>query len=114
MKRDGGDALSGATYGLTSSLNGVTGIAGSVAGTAESTTSGAVGTVEKGVAGALPGKFPWVILTTKTHIMTLTIFCIAKRQLGGLGTVVGASLTNDLSMLSGSMYILSYYALEYR
>ncbi|KAJ5093388.1 hypothetical protein N7456_009249 [Penicillium angulare] len=83
VKRDDGDALSGAVYGATSSLNGVTGIAGSVAGTAESTTSGAVGTVEQGLANALP----------------------AKRQLGGLGglgTVVDASLTNDLSMLSGN------------
>lgn len=56
LKRGDTDAVSGATYGLTSSLNGVTGIAGSVAGTAESTTSGAVGTVEKGAAGILPGK----------------------------------------------------------
>ncbi|KAJ6004990.1 hypothetical protein N7540_012789 [Penicillium herquei] len=80
VKRDGADALSGAVYGTTSSLNGVTGIAGSVAGTAESTTAGAVGTVEKGVAGVLP----------------------AKRQLGGVGNIVDASLVNDFSMLTGN------------
>lgn len=56
LKRGGTDAISGASYGLASNLNGVTGIAGSIAGTAGSTTAGAVGTVEKGVAGVLPGK----------------------------------------------------------
>ncbi|KAJ5547243.1 hypothetical protein N7494_004828 [Penicillium frequentans] len=79
VKRDGG-AVSGAAYGITSSPNGVTGVAGSVAGTAESTTSGAVGTVEAEVAGIVP----------------------AKRQLPGLGNVVSASLANDLGMLSGN------------
>lgn len=58
VKRDETDALTGAIYGTTESLNGVTGIAGSVAGTAESTTSGAVGTVEAEVAGIVPGKSP--------------------------------------------------------
>ncbi|KAJ5648341.1 hypothetical protein N7490_004713 [Penicillium lividum] len=79
-KRDGGDAVSGAVYGATSSLNGVTGIAGSLAGTGESTTSGAVGTVEHEVAGITP----------------------SKRQLPGAGQVVDASIKNDLGMLSGN------------
>ncbi|KAJ5239579.1 hypothetical protein N7468_004198 [Penicillium chermesinum] len=56
LKRDSGDALSGAVYGVTSSLNGVTGIAGSLAGTAESTTSGLVGTAESTVGGLIPAK----------------------------------------------------------
>ncbi|KAJ5539975.1 hypothetical protein N7513_008307 [Penicillium frequentans] len=80
LKRDGGDAVSGLVYGVTESTNGATGIVGSAAGTAESTSSGLVGTAEKTVAGAVP----------------------AKRQLPGAGNIVKASVKNDLAMLSGN------------
>ncbi|KAJ5541438.1 hypothetical protein N7494_006514 [Penicillium frequentans] len=80
LKRDGGDAVSGLVYGVTESTNGATGIVGSAAGTAESTSSGLVGTAEKTVAGAVP----------------------AKRQLPGAGNIVKASVKNDLGMLSGN------------
>ncbi|KAJ6093189.1 hypothetical protein N7486_008478 [Penicillium sp. IBT 16267x] len=78
VKRD--DALTGLAYGITSSTNGATGIVGSAAGTAESTSAGLVGTAESMVSGAVP----------------------AKRQLPGAGNIVDASLKNDLAMLSGN------------
>ncbi|KAJ5918413.1 hypothetical protein N7466_009069 [Penicillium verhagenii] len=55
-RRDGGDALGGAVYGVTGSSNGLVGIVGSAAGTAESTSAGAVGTAESTVAGVVPAK----------------------------------------------------------
>ncbi|KAJ5953160.1 hypothetical protein N7454_000056 [Penicillium verhagenii] len=55
-RRDGGDALGGAVYGVTGSTNGLVGIVGSAAGTGESASAGAVGTAESTVAGVVPAK----------------------------------------------------------
>lgn len=94
IKRDDADALSGATYGVTSSLNGLTGIAGSLAGTAESTTSGAVGTVESTATGILPAKRE---LDAVTGALGGTVDTTVGATTGAVDTVVPATV-NGMSL----------------
>ncbi|KAJ5390261.1 uncharacterized protein N7496_001329 [Penicillium cataractarum] len=75
------EAVQPVTEAVAGSLNGGTGIAGSAAGTVESTGQGAVGTVESTVAG---------------------VGSVAKRQLGNLPATASQTGTDLLAGLSGN------------
>lgn len=85
--------------GVASSLNGGTGIVGSAVGTAESTSQGAVYTVENSVSGI--GKCtPSTTSLYRGHTANHT--AVAKRQFGNLPATAQQTGTDVLAGLSGS------------
>ncbi|KAJ5891769.1 uncharacterized protein N7473_007997 [Penicillium subrubescens] len=111
------EAVQPVTEGVASSLNGVTGIAGSAVGTAESTGQGAVGTVESTVAGAAHVKRELPGVGTVKQTLSDTLGHAVKRQLevvqpvtegvasslnGGTGIIGSAAGTGIIGSAAGT------------
>ncbi|GLI73094.1 hypothetical protein PoHVEF18_001304 [Penicillium ochrochloron] len=94
------EAVQPVTEGVASSLNGGTGIAGSAAGTVESTGQGAVGTVESTLAGVGSGMLRTTIIPF--NIRPAYHDTAAKRQLGNLPATASQTGTDIMAGLSGN------------